>query len=112
MRRFLARGKSETEVHQLVDTVDRERRDSIQKHFHVERTDRAVYHAPINTATGDDAVVHMNLDFIKAIDAVAAPAASCEEGIARVSGAVLNYCNCYSCVNAVRLSFRIPIVNS
>ena len=59
-----------------MDAVNRERHDFIQKYFHVEWTDRAGYHAPINTATGDEAAVHRNLDFMYAIDAVAAPAPS------------------------------------
>ncbi len=52
MRRLLARGKSENEAEQLVDTVDRERADFIQKYFRVEWPDRAIYHAMINTAIG------------------------------------------------------------
>jgi cytidylate kinase len=35
VRRLLARGKSEKEAEQLVDTVDRERADFIQKYFNV-----------------------------------------------------------------------------
>jgi cytidylate kinase len=69
MRRLLARGKSEKEAQQLVDTVDRERGDFIQKYFHVEWPDRAVYHTMINTAIGDEAVVQMILDFMKTVDA-------------------------------------------
>ena len=53
VRRLLARGKSEKEGEQLVDTVDRERVDFIQKYFHVEWPDRAIYHTKINTAIGD-----------------------------------------------------------
>ena len=68
VRRLLARGKSEKEAQQLVDTVDRERADFIQKYFHVEWPDRAIYHTMINTAIGDDAVVHMILDFIRTVD--------------------------------------------
>ena len=68
VRRLLARGKSEKEAEQLVDTVDRERADFIQKYFHVEWPDRAIYHAMINTAIGDQAVVHMILDFMKTLD--------------------------------------------
>src|ERR1700731_3113078 len=59
VRRLIARGKSEKEAPQLVDTVDRERADFIQKYFHVEWPDRAIYHTMINTAIGDGAVVHM-----------------------------------------------------
>src|ERR1700720_860373 len=68
VRRLLARGKSETEAQQLVDTVDRERADFIQKYFRVEWPDRAVYHTMINTAIGDQAVVNIILDFMKVVD--------------------------------------------
>jgi cytidylate kinase len=68
VRRLLARGKSEDEAEQLVDTVDRERADFIQKYFHVEWPNRAIYHTMINTAMGDQAVVHMILDFINTLD--------------------------------------------
>ncbi|HEV3218977.1 MAG TPA: cytidylate kinase-like family protein [Candidatus Acidoferrales bacterium] len=68
-RRVMARGKSEKEAHQLVDTVDGERHDFIEKYFHVEWPDRAIYHAMINTAIGDEAVVHLILDFKKTLDA-------------------------------------------
>jgi cytidylate kinase len=73
VRRLLARGKSETDAQQLVDTVDRERADFIQKYFNVEWPNRAVYHTMINTAIGDDAVAHMILDLMKTVDAKAAP---------------------------------------
>ena len=69
VRRLLTRGKSENEAEQLVDTVDRERVDFIQKYFHVEWPDRAVYHTMINTAIGDEAVVHMILDLMKTLEA-------------------------------------------
>ena len=69
VRRLLARGKSENEAEQLVDSVDRERADFIQKYFGVEWPNRAVYHTMINTAIGDEAVVQMILDFMKTLDA-------------------------------------------
>ena len=69
VRRLLARGKTEEEAQHLVDTVDRERADFIQKYFHVEWPDRAVYNAMINTAIGDEAVAHMILDVMKTLDA-------------------------------------------
>jgi cytidylate kinase len=68
VRRLLARGKSEKEAHQLVDTVDRERIDFIQKYFHLEWPHRAIYHSMINTALGDEAVVHVILDLMKTLD--------------------------------------------
>jgi cytidylate kinase len=72
VRRLIARGKSEKEAHELVDSVDRERHDFIQKYFHVEWPDRAIYHAMLNTALGDTAVVELILDFMKTVDRVAA----------------------------------------
>jgi cytidylate kinase len=66
--RLVARGKSEKEAEELVDTVDRERADFIQKYFHVEWPDRAIYHTMINTAIGDQPVVQMILDLIKVVD--------------------------------------------
>lgn len=69
VRRLLARGKSEKEAEQLVDTVDRERADFIQKYFQVEWPDRAIYNTMINTVIGDEAVVRMILEFMKTLDA-------------------------------------------
>jgi cytidylate kinase len=65
VRRLLDRGKSEQEAEELVDTVDRERADFIQKYFNVEWPDRAIYHTMMNTAIGDEAVVHMILKFME-----------------------------------------------
>jgi shikimate kinase len=69
VRRLLTRGKSEDEAEQLVDSVDRERADFIQKYFHVEWPDRAIYHTMINTAIGDKAVLQTIMDVIKTLDA-------------------------------------------
>jgi cytidylate kinase len=69
VRRLLARGKSEQEAEELVDTVDRERADFIQKYFKVEWPDRSIYHAMINTGLGDDATVQSISDFMKRYDA-------------------------------------------
>jgi cytidylate kinase len=69
VRRLMARGKSADEADQLVDTVDRERVDFIQKYFHVEWPDRVVYHSMINTTIGEEAVVRMILDVMQTLDA-------------------------------------------
>jgi len=69
VQRLLARGKNEQEAEELVDTVDRERADFIRKYFNVDWPDRAVYHAMLNTAIGDEAVVQMILSSVKAYDA-------------------------------------------
>src|SRR5215471_17105674 len=57
VQRLISRGKPEKEAEELVDNVDRERADFIQKYFHAEWPSRAIYHAMINTADGDDVAV-------------------------------------------------------
>jgi cytidylate kinase len=69
VRRLIDRGKSQVEAEQLVDTVDRERKDFIQKYFRVEWPDRGVYHAMINTTIGNRAVANMILDSVKIVNA-------------------------------------------
>ena len=69
VQRLLARGKSEKEAEELVDSVDQERADFIKKYFNVEWPDRAIYHSMINTAIGDEAAVHMILAFKEAYEA-------------------------------------------
>jgi len=69
VRRLLARGKNENEAHELVDNVDRERRDFIAKYFGVEWPNRPLYHTMINTAIGDAAVVQVIVNFMKTCDA-------------------------------------------
>lgn len=59
--RLIARGKSEKEAEELVDSVDQGRADFIKKYFNVEWPDRAIYHSMINTAIGDEEVVRMIL---------------------------------------------------
>jgi cytidylate kinase len=68
VRRLLSRGKSEKDAQELVDTVDHERAGFIEKYFHVEWPDRAVYHVMINTAVGDETVVQTIVNFMKAFD--------------------------------------------
>jgi cytidylate kinase len=62
VRRLQGRGKTEKEAEELVDSVDRERADFIQKYFSVEWPDRPIYHAMMNTEIGDEAVVDMILN--------------------------------------------------
>jgi len=68
MRRLLSRGKTEQQAHELVDTVDLERADFIEKYFKVEWPNRAIYHAMINTAVGDETVTQTIVDFMKTLD--------------------------------------------
>src|ERR1700693_3227515 len=69
VRRLIDRGKSQVEAEQLVDTVDRERKDFIQKYFGVEWPDRGIYHTMINTTIGNRAVVDTILDLVKIVNA-------------------------------------------
>lgn len=62
VRRLRSRGKSETEAEELVDTVDRERAAFIEKYFHVEWPNRALYHAMLNTAAGEETVIQTILN--------------------------------------------------
>jgi len=71
--RLIARGKSQKEAVELVDTVDRGRAAYIEKYFHVEWPNRAIYHAMLNTAPSDDAVVQAILDLKKIVEGSARP---------------------------------------
>jgi cytidylate kinase len=68
VRRLLARGKSEREAQELVDTVDRERAGFIEKYFRVAWPDRAVYHVMLNTALGDENVVQTIVNCMKSFE--------------------------------------------
>ena len=69
VRRLLARGKSEKETAELVDAVDRERADFIQKYFTAEWPDRVVYQNMLNTTIGDECVVSMILGLVQTYEA-------------------------------------------
>ena len=68
VRRLIARGKSEEEAQQLVDTVDRDRADFIQKYFQVEWPTRFLYHLMLNTFIGEETAVQTILNFMKSLD--------------------------------------------
>lgn len=65
IRRLLAAGRSRRDAEHLVDTVDRERGAFIKEYFQVEWPNRSVYHAMINTATGEEAAVRAMLSFMQ-----------------------------------------------
>jgi cytidylate kinase len=69
VRRLLARGKTESEAQERVDTVDRERGDFIAKYFGVDWPNLPLYHTMINTSIGDGAVVQAISNFMKICDA-------------------------------------------
>ena len=68
VRRLISRGKTEAEAQELVDTVDRARKDFIHKYFHVDWPDFSIYHAMFNTASGDEAVVQAVLNLMGVLD--------------------------------------------
>ena len=68
VRRVMSRGKTESEARELVDTVDRDRVDFIQRYFHVEWPSRSVYHIMLNTSVGEGTVVQAILQFIKTME--------------------------------------------
>ena len=68
MRRVIARGKSQEEAQQLVDTVDRERADFIQKYFQVEWPTRFLYHIMLNTSIGEKTAAQEILNFMKSLN--------------------------------------------
>lgn len=65
VRRLIAEGDKESHARALVDTVDRERAAFIKNYFNVEWPNREVYHAMLNTSTGDNAVIEAILTFLK-----------------------------------------------
>jgi len=69
VRRLLSRGKSEKEAEELVDSVDRERADFIQKYFNVDWPDRPIYHTMLNTAIGDECSADMILSLLQTYEA-------------------------------------------
>jgi cytidylate kinase len=69
VRRLIARGKSEAEARELVETVDRDRIDYIQKYFNVEWPTRELYHLMINTSVGNEIAVEAIMDFTKVLAA-------------------------------------------
>lgn len=70
VRRLMARGKGQKEAERLADTVDRERKEFVQKYFHVEWPNRALYQAMFNTADGEELVVKAILGLIETFNAI------------------------------------------
>jgi hypothetical protein len=73
VRRLLGRGRSEKDAEELVDTVDRERADFIQKYFDSEWPDRPIYHGMLNTVIGEECVANMILSLVQTYEARCTP---------------------------------------
>jgi cytidylate kinase len=72
VRRLVSEGHKQAHAETLVDTVDRERAAFIKNYFHADWPNRAVYHAMLNTSTGEEAVVEAMLSFLKQANATGA----------------------------------------
>ena len=64
IRRLISEGNKQAAAEHLVDTVDRERGAFIKRYFHAEWPNRAVYHAMINTAIGEELVIKAIMSFL------------------------------------------------
>jgi Cytidylate kinase-like family len=68
VRRVAARGHSEAEARELVETVDRDRVAYIQKYFKVEWPTRWLYHIMLNTSVGEINVVDAIISFMRSLN--------------------------------------------
>jgi len=66
--RLRAEGIKESQAEDLVNTVDKERAAFIEKYFHMEWPNRSIYHAMMNTAFGDEKVIHTMLALKKELE--------------------------------------------
>jgi cytidylate kinase len=71
VRRLVSGGKTRDEAEELVDSVDRDRVDFVQKYFNVEWPSRSVYHKMLNTSVGDAVVVQTILSLMKTVESKA-----------------------------------------
>jgi len=69
IQRIISRGHTEKEAEELVDTVDRDRVDFVQKYFGVEWPTRWLYHIMLNTSAGENAVVEAILNYKEVLSA-------------------------------------------
>ena len=68
IHRVAARGHSEAEARELVETVDNDRAAYIQKYFNVEWPTRRLYHIMLNTSVGEFTVVNAIMSFMDTLD--------------------------------------------
>jgi cytidylate kinase len=68
IRRVIADGRSSDEANELVDSVDRERIAYIKHYFNADWPTRSLYHAMLNTAMGDEAVLKMIVETMRLIE--------------------------------------------
>jgi cytidylate kinase len=65
IRRLVLQGNSDGDAETLVNTIDAERVAFIRRYFHADWPNRSLYHAMINTDSGDEIVVQAILSFLQ-----------------------------------------------
>ena len=68
VQRLIKEGIPPREAEESVEIVDKERAAFIEKYFHMQWPNRDLYHAMLNTESGDETVVRLILDLRKEID--------------------------------------------
>jgi len=68
VRRLISGGMAEAEAEEGVDTVDQERSAFVDKYFQMKWPNRALYHAMLNTAVGDELVIQTILNLKQALE--------------------------------------------
>lgn len=74
MCRITAQGKSLSEAEDLIETVDRERAAFVKKYYGKVWPQRDLYHLMINSVLGDEVVIDLILNGVKALEQQTAPA--------------------------------------
>jgi cytidylate kinase len=69
IRRLLALGKSQEEVEDLVENVDKERIAYIKHYFNADWPMRSLYHIMLNTVVGDEQVITTILNGMRTLEA-------------------------------------------
>jgi len=68
IRRTITDGNGRGEAEELVDSVDRERAAYIKHYFDADWPTRSLYHMMLNTAVGNEAVIHAILDTMRLVE--------------------------------------------
>ena len=68
VRRLISKGKAENEAIELVETVDQERSEYIQKYFDLEWPSRQFFHLMVNSEMGDEMAVETILHAVSNFD--------------------------------------------
>jgi cytidylate kinase len=81
IRRLLAGGLNESEAHELVETVDRERIAYVKHYFGTDWPTRSLYHLMINTSIGDSNVIATILEAMRRLESRGNPSVTEIRGV-------------------------------